>query len=313
MSRPSLNTDPYALIAPETLVGVNRGKTAVVTGAARGIGKAIAESLAKTGADLALLDLDTERQLQTQADCEQHGVKARRYACDVTNLQTCQEVFEQIVRDLGPVDILVNNAGRNSRRVMAMETFQELWAGVELNLKGAMICLYQVLPSMRRRGHGCIINIASRAGTVVSPFAGAYSIGKAGLIRATGVWQAELELDGFGDNIHLYALHPGAVKTEMTVPPDPDIEEKYPEFGVKWRQFHQLFKVSPALCGQTCAFLSAGKAKLLRGKYFDCEQDIGTVLAVGEQGLKGLYDLKVEFLGGLPNDGGTALAVVEGK
>jgi short-subunit dehydrogenase len=69
---------------------------------------------------------------------------------------------------------------------------------------------------MRKREHGCIINIASRAGTVNTPFAGAYSTAKAGLIRATGVLQAEQAIDGFGDEIHLYALHPGAVKTTMT-------------------------------------------------------------------------------------------------
>lgn len=69
---------------------------------------------------------------------------------------------------------------------------------------------------MRERGAGCVINIASRAGTVSVPFAAAYSTGKAGLIRATACLQAELEVDGFGDKIHLYALHPGAVKTDMT-------------------------------------------------------------------------------------------------
>lgn len=63
---------------------------------------------------------------------------------------------------------------------------------------------------------GAIINIASRAGTVTTPFAGAYSAGKAGLIRATSCLQAELALDGFGNDIHVYALHPGAVKTSMT-------------------------------------------------------------------------------------------------
>lgn len=79
-----------------------------------------------------------------------------------------------------------------------------------------MICSWLALPAMRERRQGCIINIASRAGTVSVPFATAYSTAKAGLIRATACMQAELENDGFGDSIHLYALHPGAVKTDMT-------------------------------------------------------------------------------------------------
>ena len=77
----------------------------------------------------------------------------------------------------------------------------------------------------------------------------------------------------------------------------------------KWAKFHKTFKCLPSQCAQTCAFLAAGRGKALRGKYFDCEQDIGTVTGAGEEGLKGLYELKVEFLGGLPNDGGTASAV----
>lgn len=79
-----------------------------------------------------------------------------------------------------------------------------------------MICSWLVLPAMRQRREGCIINIASRAGTVSVPFAGAYSAGKAGLIRATACLQAELVAEGYGDNIHVYALHPGAAKTNMT-------------------------------------------------------------------------------------------------
>jgi hypothetical protein len=94
------------------------------------------------------------------------------------------------------------------------------------------------------------------------------------------------------------------------VPIDPAVAERYPEMAEKWKSFHKQFKVLPTLCGQTCAFLSTGKGKALAGKYFDCEQDIGTVLeAAKEDGLSGLYDLKVDFLGGLPNDGGTALSI----
>lgn len=79
-----------------------------------------------------------------------------------------------------------------------------------------MIWSFLVLPGMRERRQGCIINIASRAGTVTVPFAAAYSTAKSGLIRATGCLQAELEVDGYGDNIHLYAVHPGVVKTDLT-------------------------------------------------------------------------------------------------
>ncbi|KAH6995433.1 3-oxoacyl-reductase [Ilyonectria destructans] len=313
MARPSLNTEPYTEILPEELVGTNKGKVAVVTGAARGIGKAIALSLAKSGAHVALLDFDVERQASSLAECEKEGVKAVAYACDVTDIEQCERVFKQIHQDIGSINILVNNAGRNNRKPMVLENFAEFWSGVELNLKGAMICTWLVLPSMRERGSGCIINIASRAGTVSTPFDGAYSVGKAGLIRATSCLQAELEMDGLGDQIHIYALHPGAVKTDMIgkSQPYPEVAERHPAMVAKWASFHKLFRVLPEVCGQTCAFLAAGRGKRLRGRYFDCEQNIGAVLKATETDLTGLYELKVDFLVGLANDGGTALALIE--
>ena len=153
------------------------------------------------------------------------------------------------------------------------------------------------------RQSGCIVNIASRAGTVTSPFAAAYGAAKAGIIRPTAVMQLELEIGGFDDNIHIYALHPGGPRTTI-FGIDDDVAERFPHMRPIWAKFHSMFRADPALPGQVCAYLAAGKGKALRGKYFDCEQQIDQVLAQGRDGLKGLYELKVEFVGGLPNDGG---------
>lgn len=162
------------------------------------------------------------------------------------------------------------------------------------------------LPNMIERKSGCIINIASRAGTVTVPFASAYSASKAALIRATGCIQAELEVDNLGNDIHLYALHPGAVPTKIQRPADPDVNAMYPTMSAKWATFHKAMNDDPYLCGQTCVFLATGKGKALRGKYFDVEQDIATVVGAGEEVIKReqIYELGVQFLGGLPNDGG---------
>ena len=96
--------------------------------------------------------------------------------------------------------------------------------------------------------------------------------------------------------------------TSVESPPD-DVANAYPGFKEAFEAFSKLFRCKTRLCGQTCVYLACGEGKeVLKGKYFDCEQDIGTVVAAGPEEIRGpkqLYELKVEFLGGLPNDGGT--------
>lgn len=94
---------PYPAITPETLKGTNTGKVAVVSGAGRGIGAAIAESLAKSGADVAILDLKVETQAQTKEACQAHGVHVEAYACDVTDIDMVVSTFDKIEKDLGPI------------------------------------------------------------------------------------------------------------------------------------------------------------------------------------------------------------------
>lgn len=132
---------------------------------------------------------------------------------------------------------------------------------------------------------------------------------QAALIRTTGRIQAELELDNLGNDIYLYSLHPGAVPTEIQWPVDPDVNARYPDMAVKWAAFHKAMDDDPYLCGQTCVFLATDRGKALRGRYFDVEQNIVTVVAAGEETIKkeGLYELGVQFLGGFPNDGGIVM------
>jgi NAD(P)-dependent dehydrogenase (short-subunit alcohol dehydrogenase family) len=180
---------------------------------------------------------------------------------------------------------------------------------------------------MRERNSGCIINIGSRAGTVNAPFATPYFTSKAGLLRVTACLQLEQEMDGI-TGVSFYCLHPGGVRTHshtdpsthtltMTLTEDAyadDVREKYPEIVAWYQEFQKRFIDSGYLCGQTCAFIAAGRALPLRGKYFDVEQDISKVLEYApEFAKKGLYDLKVEFAGGLLNDGGTTADTMSQK
>ncbi|KAH8764058.1 short chain dehydrogenase/reductase-like protein SDR [Hyaloscypha finlandica] len=295
---------PYAAISSEALAKTNVGKVAVVTGAAGGIGAAIALSLAKTGANLALLDLTSSSQDATKAACEKEGIKAVAYSCNVADLETTRKVFEEIEKDLGAIDILVNNAGICEMRPFAMSTIEIVWRQVEVNFKGPLVTSSLVLPGMRQRRLGCIINIASRSGTVDVPMFLGYNTSKAAVIRMTQTLQREMEVDELDDVIQIYALHPGGVLTAMGgAETAPDVKERYGI--VKDEAFYKdLFKDGPELCGQTCAFLASGRGKELRGLYLDCRQDITKLLTAGREFMreKQLNTLGVNFLDGYCNE-----------
>lgn len=104
LSTTPLEHAPYDAILPDTLKGTNSNKVAIVTGAAQGIGAAIAESLAKSGADVAILDLTLEKLASTKKACESHGVRVQAFACDVTDAARIDEVFNEVEKSLGPIE-----------------------------------------------------------------------------------------------------------------------------------------------------------------------------------------------------------------
>jgi NAD(P)-dependent dehydrogenase (short-subunit alcohol dehydrogenase family) len=210
-----MNHAPYGPILPDALKGSNTGKVGVITGAGRGIGAAISESLAKSGANIAILDLNTDALTQTKQTCSAFGGKVEAFGCDVTNSTRVEEVLSQVEQQLGPIDILVNNAGIFDQRPFNMGTFDSFWRQIEVNFKAPLMLIHAILPRMRDRGQGCIINIASRSGTVDVPMTLGYVTSKAALIRATHTLQKEMELDSLDPAIHMYALHPGGVRTNM--------------------------------------------------------------------------------------------------
>ncbi|XP_014560885.1 hypothetical protein COCVIDRAFT_88501 [Bipolaris victoriae FI3] len=296
---------PYGPILPETLQGSNSGKIALITGAGQGIGAAISESLAKSGASVALLDINVNKLDQTKKTCLSFGVKVEAFGCDVRDQERLTEVLAQVTKQLGPIDVLVNNAGIFDQRPLIMSAFEDFWKQIEVNFKAPLMLIHALLPQMRDRGHGCIINIASRSGTVDVPMTLGYVTSKAALIRATHTLQKEMELERLDPAIHIYALHPGGVRGNMGgAGIAEDVKNKYDRNVTDEEFFKHLFKDDPSLCGQTCAWLASGQGKELRGLFLDCRQDVAKLLSIGRETLmkEKRNTLTVHFIDGYCNE-----------
>lgn len=202
------------------------GKVALITGAARGIGKAIALKYAEHGANIAFTDLElNETALATVAELESLGVKVKAYASNAASFDESAKVVEEVLADFGQIDILVNNAGITKDGLM-MRMSEEQWDSViNVNLKSAFNFIHAVVPAMARRRTGSIINMSSVVG--VSGNAGQcnYSASKAGLIGLAKSIAKEMGPRGIRAN----AIAPGFIITEMTAKLSEEVRAKWAE------------------------------------------------------------------------------------
>jgi 3-oxoacyl-[acyl-carrier protein] reductase len=194
-------------------MGLLSGKVALITGAARGIGKAIALKYASEGAAIAFTDLEiNETARQTIAELEAFGVAVKGYASNAADFTQTQEVVAQVVADFGRIDILVNNAGI-TKDGLVMRMSEGQWdAVIAVNMKSAFNFLHAVVPVMARQKSGSIINMASIAGQTGNPGQVNYSASKAGLIAMAKSVAKEMGPRGIRAN----SIAPGYVLTEMT-------------------------------------------------------------------------------------------------
>ena len=189
------------------------GKVALITGAARGIGKAIALKYAEEGADIAFTDLViNEAAQQTVSELEAFGVKVRAYASNAASFDETQTVVEQVMADFGRIDILVNNAGITKDGLVMRMSEQQWDAVIDVNMKSAFNFLHAVVPVMARQKSGSIINMASIAGQTGNSGQVNYSASKAGLIAMAKSVAKEMGARGIRAN----AIAPGYVISEMT-------------------------------------------------------------------------------------------------
>lgn len=201
-----------------------KGKTAIVTGSGRGLGKAIALKLAQMGANIVLNDIVNSDSIdETAEEFRAAGYNVIVTKGDVRNPDDVKEMVDKAVEAFGSIDILVNNAGITKDKPLAMMSLEDWDDVLDINLKGAFICTKAVAKVMIKQKSGKIINIASVAGVMGNPGQANYSASKAGLIGLTKTTAKELA----ARNITCNAVAPGLIKSKMTdVLPD-KVKEAY--------------------------------------------------------------------------------------
>ena len=184
---------------------------AAITGASSGIGQATALAFAEAGIDVALIGRSREKLQAVVEEARASGVEAKAYIVDLAEVESVKAKIEAIAADFSPIDIWVNNAGMGYTGTLRETPLVDWQQVIDLNLTSVFQCILGILPSMRDRGKGTIINVASIAGKTPFPGWGAYSVSKAGTIALSKTLAAEERPNG----IRVVAFSPGAVNTPI--------------------------------------------------------------------------------------------------
>ena len=189
-----------------------KGKNALITGAAQGIGKSIALGMAKEGSNVAVADLNIDMAETTAKEIKSFGVACIPIKLDVSQHDSVSSAFETCTKELGSVDILINNAGITKDAVL-MRMKEEDWdAVININLKGSFLCAKEAVKIMAKQRYGKIISISSVVAFMGNPGQANYSSSKAGLIGLTKTIAREYAARGIRAN----AVAPGFIQTAMT-------------------------------------------------------------------------------------------------
>ncbi|HNW39680.1 MAG TPA: 3-oxoacyl-[acyl-carrier-protein] reductase [Candidatus Omnitrophota bacterium] len=202
-----------------------KDKVALVTGGARGIGRAIALTFAREGADIVVADVNLEVAQKTALEIESLGRRAMALAVDVTNYEAVEEGVNKILDKMGKVDILVNNAGITKDNLLLRMSIADWDAVINVNLKGTFNCIKAVTRPMIKQRSGRIISIASIIGLMGNAGQANYAASKAGIIALTKTVAKELA----SRNVNANAVAPGFIQTEMTAKLPEDIKKKMQE------------------------------------------------------------------------------------
>lgn len=239
-------------------------KVAVVTGAAAGIGRAVALRLASEGAQVAVLDRDRAAADGTAHDIRAGGGAARAFGTDVTSPDDVRAAFEAVVEEFGGVDVLVNNAGVVRYGAVPEFSVDDWDLVIDTNLKGTFLTAKYAIPAMRARGGGAIVNTASTQAFASQPTVAAYSASKGAVVAMTRT----MALDHAADGIRVNCICPGSVETPMLrYGAEYFFDQRDPADTMReWGGMHPIGRlIQPDDVARVVAFLASDDASVITG------------------------------------------------
>lgn len=234
-----------------------KGKTAIVTGGSRGIGRAIALKLAEQGAQVAIIYAgNAEAAQQTMAELTALGSTGKAYQCDVSDFEAVKQICKSIVQDMGPIDILVNNAGIVRDKLVPLMKEEDFDAVLATNLKGVFNMTKNMYSNFIRKKGGRIINITSVVGLMGNAGQANYAAAKAGLIGFSKSVAKELA----SKNVTCNCIAPGFIETDMTAKLDEKMKDFY-EQNIPLKRMGQAEDIA-----NLAAFLASDMAGYITGE-----------------------------------------------